>query len=284
MYLDSHCHIFSERIIKNVGAKQAMVKALKLNVDEAMLAFRPEDLDQSARNHDIQACIILPTALPEKVLVQNDHHYRISQEYERIIAFATLHPFMTRLEDEIQRSFNKGIKGFKFSSFSQRFDVRSVEVDFMLKTIQRIGEKNNIIPVVVFDTFCKADLGFGADSNHLTTPDRLAEIYKKHSGINFVGAHMGGLAADFSDLQKYLKPAPNLFLDTSNAAHTLETWQFVEILKIHGPSQILFGTDWPWFKHNEEIPLIKSLLLRAGYTGDDCDQVFIGNASNLIKE
>ena len=38
-------------------------------------------------------------------------------------SFATLHPMMKGLSDEIRRVFDLGIIGFKLSSFSQRFDL-----------------------------------------------------------------------------------------------------------------------------------------------------------------
>lgn len=283
MYFDFHCHLFNRHIISNVSAKSEMVKELKLDVVEAAGSFEPQDLQKSAQASNVVGCVILPTATPEKVVSQNDRCYKISLNNDRIIPFFTLHPNMAGLESEIERSLDRGIKGFKFSSFSQRFDLRSDDVSKMLETLESAGVSRNMSPIVVFDTFCKADSGFGANPEHLTTPDRLSQIYPKYPGINFVGAHMGGLMADFDDLKKYLEPAPNFYLDTSNAAHTLERAQFVELLKIHGPSNVLFGTDWPWFAHRHEIPLIRSLLEEADYSDSECAGIFLDNALRLMK-
>lgn len=283
MYLDFHCHIFTKRIIANVSAKPEMVKELNLHVSEAAGSFEPASLQKLAEISNVMACVILPTASPQKVKAENDRCYEIDLQYDRIISFSTLHPNMKGLNDEIQRTFERGIKGLKFSSFSQRFDMRSSEVSKMLTSVERYGNIYDIAPVVVFDTFCKADLGFGADPDHLTTPSRLCEIYPKYPGINFVGAHMGGLMANFDEMRKYLEPSENFYLDTSNAAHTLNRSQFTELLKIHGSSHVLFGTDWPWFTHRNEIPLIRSLLDEAGYSETDCANVFRDNALRLLK-
>ncbi len=283
MYYDFHCHIFNKHIIANVGAKSDMVKELSLNVKEATANFEPASLQKLAQMSNVKACVILPTAAPEKVVGENDRCYRISVQHDRIISFSTLHPAMHGLEDEMRRTIDRGIRGFKFSSFSQKFDLRSAEVSKMLVAIEKYGNAMAIVPIVVFDTFCKADVGFGADPDHLTTPDRLSEVYPKFPGINFIGAHMGGLMANFDDLKKYLEPASNFYLDTSNAAHTLKNAQLVELLKIHGSSHVLFGTDWPWFTHAEEIPLIRSLLDDAGYSDTDCNNVFLNNALRLMQ-
>jgi predicted TIM-barrel fold metal-dependent hydrolase len=100
--------------------------------------------------------------------------------------------------------------------------------------------------------------------------------------MNFVAAHMGGLLADFEDLRRELAPAPNLYLDTSNAAHTLCKDQFTELLRMHGSSNILFGTDWPWFVQISEKELVGSLMMEAGYDQSEQVAVYGGNAARLF--
>ncbi len=152
----------------------------------------------------------------------------------------------------------------------------------MLSRLEKSGLDCGIRPVVVFDTFTRADIHFGADHEHVTVPSKLAEVVRRHPDINFVGSHMGGLAAEFQELLRHLVPMDNLYLDTSNAAHTLARAQFVDLLKIHGPNHILFGTDWPWFEHSGEIPVIRGLLEEAGYSRSEQEAVFGENARKLF--
>jgi len=189
---------------------------------------------------------------------------------------------MRDLSGEVTRMFDFGINGFKLSSFSQRFDLASREVERMLTDVERLGARRETRPVLLFDTFARADVYFPAHSDHLTTPCRLAQLAGRHQGINFVAAHMGGLLADFDEVRRHLLPARNIYLDTANAAHTLEEDQFVELLRVHGASHILFGTDWPWFVHEAELVKIGSLLERAGYTESEQDRVLGGNAMQLF--
>ena len=283
MFVDFHSHIFTPQIFDNIERKATVAKALNLRVAEARLRMKPSHLEQSLKDNGFLFCVTLPSASADKARKINDRFYEISQRYARILTFATLHPEMNDYESEVQRTLERGIRGFKFSSFSQKFDLLSPESSKMLAIIQKYAKRMGIVPTVVFDTFCKADKGFGAEPNHLTTPDRLSEVYPAYPGINFVGAHMGGLMADFDDLKKHLQPASNFYLDTSNAAHTLERAQFVELLKIHGSSNILFGTDWPWFTHSEEIAIVDSLLRDAGFSETDRENVFRNNALRLLK-
>jgi hypothetical protein len=189
---------------------------------------------------------------------------------------------MRDLTHEITRMFDLGIIGFKFSSFSQRFDLSSREVEVMLTDLGRLARNRNIRPVVIFDTFALAHTFLDANPNHLTTPFKLSQLVSRHPAINFIGAHMGGLLADFDEIRRDLPPAPNLYLDTSNAAHTLKQEQFIELLRTHGSSHILFGTDWPWFVHNAESDKIRNLLTKAGFSQEEQEAVFGKNARRVF--
>ncbi len=282
MLIDSHCHIFTNQIVKNVSSRPALVDLLKLNVAYAGHCLDPKVLECSAAINKIDICVLLPTAAPNKVRAENDRHFKIASKTNRLRSLATLHPIMNGLSDEISRVFDHGIIGFKLSSFSQRFDLVSPAVESMLSRLEKSALDRGIQPVVVFDTFTRADIHFGADHEHVTIPSKLAEIVRRHPDINFVGSHMGGLAADFQELLRHLVPTANLYLDTSNAAHTLSSAQFIDLLKIHGPYHILFGTDWPWFEHSGEIPVIRDLLEEAGYSQSEQEAVFGENARKLF--
>ncbi|MCA1960918.1 MAG: amidohydrolase [Desulfomonile sp.] len=282
MFIDSHCHIFTHRIVENVEAKPSMLAELKLNTRGALERLPPKALQESAEANDVDLCVLLPTAAPNKVRSENNRFIRMAEQFPRLRTLATLHPAMPRLSDEIQRMFDLGIAGFKFSSFSQRFDPASPETKTMLDKIERLRSSGHLPPIVVFDTFVRADLYFGASPDHLATPAKLAAIAHRHEGINVIAAHMGGLLADFDDLRRFLVPAPNLYLDTANAAHTLEEAQFVELLRVHGSANVLFGTDWPWFLHGSERLKINALLETAGYDQAQQTAVFGGNAARLF--
>lgn len=282
MIIDCHCHIFTERIVRNVRKRPEMLRRLALNTEDALQRLAPANLVESAEANNIALCVLLPSALPDSVVSENDLFLEMASQSPRLRSLATLHPTMRDISSEIMRMFDRDVRGFKLSSFSQRFDPTSPESDFMFGELERLGLSTDVKPVVLLDTFAKADLYFDANPDHLTTPAKLAEIARRHQGLNIIGAHMGGLLADFSESRDYLVPGGNLFLDTANAAHTLSEDQFVELLEIHGPSHILFGTDWPWFFHESELKLIERLSQKAGYTEEDCEQVLGHNARNLL--
>jgi len=264
MKIDCHCHLFPPAIIENCAAKSGLIEEIMLDVEGARDRIGPEVLEESAERNGIDACILMPTAMPGGVKRENDRHLAAAAGFGRIESCATLHPDMKGMETEIKRVLELGATGFKFSSFSQRFDLSSKSTARMFERIQKSasGVKK---AAVVLDTFTKADVYFGADPAHVTTPKKLAEVVGRFPEINFVGAHMGGLAANISEIVRHLKPAPNLYLDTSNATHTLEQDEFHKLLEIHGTGHVMFGTDWPWFGHEREIEIISSFNLTSKY-------------------
>jgi len=281
MIIDCHCHMFTAQVIKNVTSRAALMSELRLS-PEAESRSDAGKLEQSAVQNGVEFCILFPTAPPESVRKENDRHLSAASLFKRIKTLATLHPRLENIEEEARRMMDAGIRGFKFCSFSQRFDIDSDETEKMFAAIKRAGIQRNINVAIAFDTFNRAHVHFGAKAQHLTTPEKLNRVVERHRDINFLAAHMGGLAADFDKIRNCLAPAPNLFLDTSNAAHVLEPGEFIQLLQSHGPGHILFGTDWPFFDHAAEIKLIDSLLDRAGFDKEQKESVFRKNAEKLF--
>jgi uncharacterized protein len=283
MFIDAHCHIFSTRIVENMRSRPDLTDLLCLNVRDAEERLEPRSLQESAEQNDVDLCLLLPSTGAKRIREENDRFIGFTKLLPRVRTLATLHPMMPDPVGEISRMLDLGITGFKFSSFSQRFDVSSPEMESLLTEVGREARSRNVHIALVFDTFAEAHTYLGADPAYLTTPARLFELVKRHPDILFVGAHMGGLLAGFDELLRDLPPAPNLYLDTSNAAHTLKEEQFVELLRIHGSSRILIGTDWPWFLHKAESAFIGRLLEKAAYDESDRAAVFGENARRVYR-
>lgn len=282
MIVDCHCHVFTEQVVQNVVSRKALVEELRLDPAAARRADARSLSESAAANH-IDYCILFPTAPPQGVRAENDRAVAAAASFPRLKTLATLHPRMDGLACEMERMLAEGIAGFKFCSFSQRFDIASEEAGRMLALLSDVAAVTGRAPVVVFDTFNRADVHFGATPSHITTPAKLNAVVRRYPAIRFLAAHMGGLAADFRRIRNDLQPAANLCLDTSNAAHVLSEGDFVELLQCHGAGHVLFGTDWPWFGHGPEMARIDALLDQAGFSRNQKEAVFGGNAEALFS-
>ncbi len=280
--IDAHSHLFSPGVIDSVERLREPLDALHLDFGQVRQRLTPQSLRASATAGGVEACLVLFTADRERIPEDNRRALELHGDGSALFALGTAHPALSDLEGELRSLALAGTRGLKFSSFSQAIDFNSSEAFAMLEMAESVWQAAGMRPTVVLDTFVRADKVFGTDLRFLTRPATLARLAARFPEINFIGAHMGGLAADFHELTRDLQPAVNLYLDTSNAAHTLTAEQFTSLLRSHGASRILFGTDWPWFGHTDEIPKILRLLDQAGFGEDEVRRVMRGNAGELL--
>ncbi|MBI9085948.1 MAG: amidohydrolase family protein [Desulfobacterales bacterium] len=283
MVIDGHVHLFDQRIIDNVSKRAEMVGELGLEVDRARKRIGRQPLEAAGRRAGVDACLVLPTASLEKIHDANSAALSLAVEGGFFIrAAGTLHPALGNLNSELQRLHQGGIRAIKLSTFSQRFSLEAADTAVMLETIQAFNRERKSGFFLVLDTYFKADIHFGAPQAHVTTPEGLGRRVREFPGIVFVAAHMGGLAAPPEIILNGLKPATNFYLDTANAAHTLDAETFTRLLATHGPERIVFGTDWPWFDPGEEMACLDALMVRAGFSPEEKRRVFGTNMARLL--
>jgi len=282
MIIDSHAHIFSSKIIAGVSAKSAMVEKLNLHASFAAGRTNISSLKNDCRSSGIDACLILPTADVASVRKINTAFIQLAAGSDFLFTAGTLHPFYGENKKELSRLQENGVRAIKLCSFSQGFSLSAPETLALLNIIESANILKKERTFVILDTFYLAHEYFRTPVQHTTTPLLLSDIVRKYQDIDFVAAHMGGLAAPTEEIFTQLVPSKNLYLDTSNAAHTLSENDFLRLLKIHGPEHIIFGTDWPWFDHKEELNIIGRLLDLAGYNREEKEKVFYRNIAGLL--
>ena len=280
--LDSHIHIFDANIIDSVISRRELVRRLFLQEEGIFNRLDTGSLLDDMKDANVQAALLLPTSDVGNLLKTNRNCIQLANDILELFTAGTLHPDYDNIAQELSFLNRSGVRVIKFCSFSQGFALDHSNTRQMFQEIQTFNQNSEKPFSVVLDTLTLADQYFGSDPKHTTTPRALRELAVNFSGINFIGAHMGGLGAPFEELKKDLKPLPNLYLDTSNASHTLSPDQFVTMLHTHGPGHIIFGTDWPWFIPKGEIELVQEYMERAGFKEQEMEQVFSGNLEKIL--
>ena len=279
---DSHIHLFSDDIIRNVRQKRSMARQLKLQTEGAEVRNSVAALSRDMRDAMVAGALLLPTANATGVHRTNRRCIAIAANTDFLETAGTLHPDDPDLEKELTFLQHHGVRIIKLCSFSQGFVLNGPAARAMFDAIQTANQNTHYSLAVILDTLYRADRHFGTRPEFNTEPRLLAELADRYPAIAFIGAHMGGLDAPFEEIRTHLHPRPNLYLDTSNAAHILTEPQFCDLVAAHGPHRILFGTDWPWFVHSKEIEKIGELLDRAGFSEKEKHDVFFRNIAELI--
>jgi predicted TIM-barrel fold metal-dependent hydrolase len=282
MIIDAHAHIFAPQVIANVSGRPALIDALHLDIAGAQQRTSPAALQEESRPAGVDACLLLPVATVDKVREVNLAFREIAAATDGLFRAGTLHPQFTANEEELIKMSLEGVRAIKLCSFSQGFSVPAAETQDLFRLIEERNRLQNGHFFVILDTLYQAHTFFGTAPEFDTTPAMLGDLVKAYPGVDFLLAHMGGLAAPSKEIFQNLPPAGNLYFDTSGAAYTLPAEDFIELLKIHGADHIIFGTDWPWFGHRRELELLDMLLERAGFQPEDKQKVFCRNAAGLL--
>lgn len=280
--IDCHCHLYSPSIIASVSRREGLSTVLGMNMEQVFSGFDKSVLIEESQASGVGTCLLLPIAPAHGVHTVNRQFAAIAEKEPALIAAATLHPAAAGIQEEIDWLSAAGIRVIKLSSFTQQFDLEAEETIRLFEGIRNHNVTGKPKLAVLLDTFYKADAYFGSSKAFLTTPQRLGRLVSIFPEIDFIAAHMGGLIAPFEEIQTYLSPMNNLYLDTSNATHTLAKENFLQLLQRHGPDRILFGTDWPWFRQADEIEIIARLLEDAGFNTEAQSKIFGGNAARLL--
>jgi uncharacterized protein len=283
MIIDCHAHIYSRIIMENVLSIEGLAEFLHLDRGAVAARTNVSALKKEAASAGVQACFLLPVAPASRIKESNDQFMAMADGDPNLFTAGAIHPAAPDVEDELQRLGERGIRGLKLSSFTQKFDLVSEENFRLFEKIQKLNVRYNRQFFVIIDTFYEADRFFNATREFVTTPEKMGQLVNQFPEINMIAAHMGGLAAPFAEIEDYLTPRRNLYLDTSNAAHMLSRRDFIRLMNIHGPDRILFGTDWPWFGHKEELAFIQGLLKEAEFTQEEQSKIFGGNFAKLLK-
>jgi uncharacterized protein len=282
MIIDCHTHLYTQAIIANVLSIEGLAAFLHLEAKSVKGRTDKTALKREAAASGVQACLLLPVAPATGVHETNDRFLKIIEGETNLYTAGAIHPSMPTPDEELARLRQCGVRGLKLSSFSQKFDPASEESLQLFKKISHYNVQLNSRFFVILDTFYQADLFFRNSRDYITTPEKLGRLAVQFPEIDFVAAHMGGLSAPFYEIENHLTPGNNLYLDTSNAAHMLSHEEFIRLMAIHGPDKILFGTDWPWFGHDDETTFIRELLKKAGFTQADQSKIFGGNIARLL--
>lgn len=198
MIIDSHVHIFSPKVIANVSKKSEMASKLGLQTSGAEERCSVSSLEEEARPAGINACLLLPTADAAQVRNVNTAFLRMAAGTDFLYTAGTLHPARKDNDKELLRLEAASVRTLKFCSFSQGFSLDAPETLRLFDLIRDFNRNHRNGFFVVMDTLYGAHVHFGTDPRNNTSPALLGKLVRSYPDIDFVAAHMGGLAAPFA--------------------------------------------------------------------------------------
>ena len=192
----------------------------------------------------------------------NEYIYSEMLAHPEFIGFMTLHNEMDSeaIEAEVDLAISRGMKGVKLHPDFQKFNIDDAENIYAVT--------KGRLPVL---------LHMGDKRYDFSSPARLRKMAEKYPDQVFIGAHFGGYSV--WDKVECLKDLPNVYFDTSSSLFALEKQRAADLIRRFGHERYFFGTDFPMWKHDEELARFLALPL----TEEEREDILYNNAAKLLQ-
>jgi predicted TIM-barrel fold metal-dependent hydrolase len=286
MVIDFHAHIYPEKIAAKAVANICAFYSIPMGCDgtvEGLLKYRkggnsvppfppgPQDWAPPGKEpcppgpppwRGIDRFVVFSAAAaPGQVTRINDFIAQTVEGRPELTGFGTLHPDFEDPEGEIERLIGLGLRGLKFHSDMQRFNID----DERMMRIYASAEGR--LPIV----FHTGDYRY--DYSH---PRRLARVLDAFPRLTAAAAHFGGWSI-FDLALEYLKDR-FCYFDVSSSIPYLGRKRAAELIHIYGAERFLFGTDFPMWDPRRCLEDFYELDLR----DDERELILHGNAERIL--
>ena len=255
--IDAHCHIYPQKIAAKAVAAIGNFYDIKMSEDGTAAS-----LIREGESIGVEKYVVHSTATTvHQVRSINEYIYGEMQAHPEFIGFMTLHNEMTdeAIEEEVELALSRGMKGVKLHPDFQKFNIDDAE------NIYRVTAGK--LPVL---------LHMGDKRYDFSSPERLRKMAEKYPEQTFIGAHFGGYSV--WDKVECLKDLPNVYFDTSSSLWFLDKAKAADLIHRFGHERYFFGTDFPMWRHDEELKRFLALDL----TEEEREDILYNNVAKLL--
>lgn len=266
--IDSHCHIFPEKIAQKATDSIDIFYQISETgvINGCGFVGTAKTLLRQCDATGVSKCLVTSVAT-------TPHHAQsintfISQEValfpERFIGFGSLHPESETLREDAEHLAELGLKGVKLHPDIQNFKVDDPKVIEILKLC---NEKK--LPVLLHTGDSRYD-----NSN----PDRVEKILKMFPNLTIIGAHFGGWSI-WDKAPEILCKYKNFYVDTCSSFYALSKERAREIIELYGADRVIFGTDFPMWRQEDELKFLFSL----GLSDRELEMILSKNLAKILN-
>ncbi len=262
MIIDFHTHAFPDTIAERA------ISSLVTGCNGEYLPCSDGTVSGLINNMDkfgIDISVVQPV-ITKQSQTKTLNEWAYSIQNERIISFGGVFPHTDDYKRDIDFVCELGLKGIKLHPEYQQFNIDAPE---MLRIYDYALSKGLII-------LFHAGYDPAYPPPYHSSPKQFAYISRQMQGGKIVVAHLGG-QRQWEDVERYLV-GTDVYLDTSMGMNYYPHDRFLRIVKKHSADKILFGTDSPWSKGDEEIQALNSLPL----TKNEKDLILHKNAEKIL--
>ena len=171
---------------------------------------------------------------------------RVAEADGRFTGLGTLHLDSEDQEKDLDHLQELGLKGVKLHPDVQDFYIDESRAMHIYEMCEDRG-----LPVYVHT---------GDKRYDRSNPNRTVNVLKAFPKLKFVGPHFGGWSV-WKDAMMTLPDYENITVDSSSSLFWFDKEFAREIIHAYGADRVMFGTDYPMWRHKDEIDKMLSYEL-----------------------
>lgn len=277
MIIDVHTHAYPEQIWNKIAERIGKVSGSRVGTDGT-----PNGLVASMEQAGVDYSVFLPVATnPKQVGKLNAQAIQFMEQYahQGILSFGAIHPDTENVKEVLRGIQNAGLKGIKIHpDYQQTYfdDIR------YMKILDAASEQGLLVL-----THAGMDEMYPEEVH--CDVRRILNVIQTVKSDHLILAHMGGWQM-WQEVERDVCGAP-VYLDTAYSLTgtvgvenngtfgvMLDDERFVNLVRKHGASKILFGSDTPWGSQQESVAWIQQCSL----TDEEKKLVLGENAAGIL--
>lgn len=241
---DAHAHIYPQKIAEKATASVGAFYGLKMD----NLGLSEVLLEQGKKAGIDRYAVCSVATKVEQVRSINGFIEDECRKHPEFVGLAAWHQDLEDIEGELDDIERRGLKGIKLHPDFQEFQIDDPKMLPFYRAAHRRG-----LPIL-FHT--------GDKRKDFSSPRRLARLLDRIPELKCIAAHLGGYT-EWEAARDCLS-GPNVYVDASSSLAFISREEALESIYHFGTDRVMFGTDFPMWKAEEELGRFFGLGLSEG--------------------
>ena len=258
--IDAHCHIYPDKIAEKAAAATCnFYEGIGSTLDGTVSTLLKE-----AEIAGIEHCIVQSVATTPKQVssINNFIATSVVESEGKFTGLGTLHPDSEDIKADVDEIISLGLKGVKLHPDIQKFKID----DYRMLKIYELCEGR--LPILMHT---------GDNRYDFSNPNRMIPILEIYKNITVIGAHFGGWSI-WEEATEKLSKYKNFYVDCSSSLYAVNPQKAKELVKTYTAERVLFGTDYPMWRPQEEIERFFEIEL----SDEEREDILYNNAAKLF--
>lgn len=257
--VDSHCHIYPEKIAARATAGTSDFYEFAAAGDGTLSGLLASGKAVGITHFVVQSV----ATTPHQVRSINEFIAgEVAKNPTELTGLGTLHPDSGDIAADFAHLVELGLRGVKLHADIQQFCIDDPRCLPIYELCSNAG-----LPVLLHTGDSRFDY---------SNPNRLLPILRAFPRLTVIGAHLGGWSV-WDEAVETVADCPNLLVDCSSSMPFMPPEKALAVIRRYGAGRVLFGSDFPMFLPEKELPA----LLALGLSDTELRAILCDNACRL---